>query len=139
MWQQLTRKWISYLSTVQDEQGKKVDTYSFKYILPEAVKKKDKGKEKEKESKKGKGEDAEAYKEAIRDAKISWLAKLPADSKEAQVDVIFFQHPRLQLTGFINILYTEYIPRTCTLSCARRWSRCPVSTRQDCRPLMLPR
>jgi hypothetical protein len=62
-----------------------VDTYSFKYILPEAAKKKDKGKE---SNKKNKGDDGEAFKEAIRDTKISWLAKLPADSKEAKVITI---------------------------------------------------
>ena len=72
---------------VQDELGKKVDTYSFKYILPETAKKKDKGKEKE--GKKSKGDDGEAYKEAIRDTKISWLAKLPAESKEAKVIASF--------------------------------------------------
>jgi hypothetical protein len=68
---------------MKDDMGKRVNAFSFKYILPEAAKKKDKGKEKE--SKKGKGEDGEAYREAIRDTRIAWLAKLPADSKEAKV------------------------------------------------------
>lgn len=56
----------------KDEAGKKVDVYPFKYILPDAGKKKDKG-GKDKDKKK---EDAEAYKEALRDCKITWLAKL---------------------------------------------------------------
>jgi len=64
----------------KDEAGKKADVYSFKYILPEGGKKKDKG-GKEKEKKK---EDAAAYEEAIRDCKISWLAKLGFQTKEAQ-------------------------------------------------------
>jgi hypothetical protein len=68
---------------MKDDVGKRVNAFSFKYILLEAAKKKDKGKEKE--SKKGKGEDGEAYREAIRDTRIAWLAKLPADSKEAKV------------------------------------------------------
>jgi len=56
----------------KDEAGKKVDVYPFKYILPDAGKKKDKsGKDKDK-----KKDDAEAYKEALRDCKITWLAKL---------------------------------------------------------------
>jgi len=64
----------------KDEAGKKADVYSFKYILPEGGKKKDKaGKDKEK-----KKEDAAAYEEAIRDCKISWLAKLGFQTKEAQ-------------------------------------------------------
>ena len=54
-----------------DEIGKKVDVYPFKYILPDAGKKKDKSKDKDK-----KKEDIEAYKEALRDCKISWLSKL---------------------------------------------------------------
>merc|ERR1712106_888794 len=64
----------------KDEAGKKADVYSFKYILPEGGKKKDKG-GKDKEKKK---EDAAAYEEAIRDCKISWLAKLGFQTKEAQ-------------------------------------------------------
>merc|ERR1712106_1179547 len=64
----------------KDEAGKKADVYSFKYILPEGGKKKDKG-GKEKEKKK---EDNAAYEEAIRDCKISWLAKLGFQTKEAQ-------------------------------------------------------
>ena len=55
----------------KDEVGKKVDVYPFKYILPDAGKKKDKSKDKDK-----KKDDAEAYKEALRDCKISWLSKL---------------------------------------------------------------
>ena len=55
----------------KDEVGKKVDVYPFKYILPDAGKKKDKSKDKDK-----KKEDAEAFKEALRDCKISWLSKL---------------------------------------------------------------
>jgi len=66
----------------KDELGKKADSYTLKYILPEVAKKKDKGKEKE--SKKAKGEDGEAFREALRETRISWLAKLPADSKEAK-------------------------------------------------------
>ena len=62
----------------KDEAGKRADVYQFKYILPEAVKKKDKaGKEKEK-----KKEDVAAYEEAIRDCKINWLSKLSYESKE---------------------------------------------------------
>jgi len=57
----------------KDEMGKKVDVYPFKYILPEGSKKKDKSKDKEG---KKKAEDAAAYEEALRDCKISWLAKL---------------------------------------------------------------
>ena len=65
---------------VKDEAGKKADVYQFKYILPEAVKKKDKsGKEKEK-----KKEDVNGYEEGLRDCKISWLAKLNYESKEGQ-------------------------------------------------------
>merc|ERR1712051_539963 len=48
------------------------DVYNFKYILPEGSKKK----EKEKDEGKKKAEDAAAYEEALRDCKISWLAKL---------------------------------------------------------------
>jgi len=66
----------------KDEHGKKSDVYVFKYMLPEIAKKKDKAKDKE--SKKGKTEDYDAYMEAVRDTKISWLAKLPADAKESQ-------------------------------------------------------
>ena len=61
-----------------------MDTYSFKYILPEAAKKKDKNKDKE--SKKAKSDDYEAFKEAVRDTKTTWLAKLPADAKETKVN-----------------------------------------------------
>merc|ERR1712241_179349 len=55
----------------KDEVGKKADVYTFKYILPDAGKKKDKSKDKEK-----KKEDSDAFKEALRDCKITWLAKL---------------------------------------------------------------
>jgi len=65
----------------KDEAGKKVDVYSFKYILPDASKKKDKAKDKEI---KKKAEDLAAFEEAIRDCKISWLAKLGYKSKEGQ-------------------------------------------------------
>jgi len=83
----------------KDENGKKADVYVFKYMLPEMAKKKDKSKEKEssvhqnakgaasssKEKIKGKTDDLEvAYKDAIRDTKLVWLAKLPADCKESQ-------------------------------------------------------
>ena len=57
--------------------------YSFKYILPEPVRKKDK---KDKDGKKGKTDDYEAYKEAVKDTKIAWLSKLPADSTETKVE-----------------------------------------------------
>jgi len=64
----------------KDEAGKKADVYTFKYILPEGGKKKDKsGKDKEK-----KKEDYAAYEEAIRDCKINWLSKLGYQSKEGQ-------------------------------------------------------
>merc|ERR1712212_1201310 len=56
----------------KEDVGKKVDVYNFKYILPEGSKKK----EKEKDKGKKKAEDAAAYEEALRDCKISWLAKL---------------------------------------------------------------
>ena len=65
----------------KDEAGKKVDVYPFKYILPEASKKKDKAKEKEA---KKKVEDEAAYSEALRECKISWLAKLGHRTKEGQ-------------------------------------------------------
>jgi len=64
----------------KDEAGKKADVYSFKYILPEGGKKKDKG-GKDKDKKK---EDGAAYEEAIRDCKIGWLAKLGYMTKEGQ-------------------------------------------------------
>ena len=64
----------------KDEAGKRADVYQFKYILPEAVKKKDKG-GKDKEKKK---EDVAGYEEALRDCKISWLSKLSYESKEAE-------------------------------------------------------
>jgi len=68
----------------KDEWGKKVDVYPFKYILPEAAKKKDKGKEKDGKGK-DKGEDNQtAFKEAVRDTKITWLAKLPAGAQETK-------------------------------------------------------
>ena len=56
----------------KDECGKKVDVYNFKYILPDAGKKKDKS-SKDKDKKK---EDEEAFKEALRECKITWLSKL---------------------------------------------------------------
>lgn len=55
--------------------------YDFKYILPEPVKKKDKGKD----AKKVKTDDADAFKEALKDTKIAWLAKLPADAAATKV------------------------------------------------------
>merc|ERR1711936_1020188 len=64
----------------KNEAGKKADVYTFKYIIPEGGKKKDKG-GKDKEKKK---EDAAAYEEAVRDCKISWLSKLGYQSKEGQ-------------------------------------------------------
>ena len=67
----------------QDESGKKSDSYVFKYVLPESAKKKDKGKEKD--GKKGKSDDFDAFSEAVKDTKILWLSKLPADAKETQV------------------------------------------------------
>jgi hypothetical protein len=96
---------------LQDELGKKVDTYSFKYILTEAAKKKDKGKE----SKKNKADDGEAYKEAIRDTKISWLAKLPADSKEAKVFHLRFTNIQFGVSyhvlGRVNFSIKTYLGR----------------------------
>lgn len=65
----------------KDEAGKKADTYTFKYILPEGSKKKDKTKDKDA---KKKPEDLAAYEEAIRDCKITWLTKLSYKSKEGQ-------------------------------------------------------
>merc|ERR1712212_1395134 len=56
----------------KEDAGKKVDVYNFKYILQEGSKKK----EKEKDKGKKKAEDAAVYEEALRDCKISWLAKL---------------------------------------------------------------
>ena len=65
----------------KDEAGKKADVYTFKYILPEGGKKKDKsGKEKEK-----KKEDANAFSEALKECKINWLSKLGYQTKEGQV------------------------------------------------------
>jgi len=66
----------------KDDGAKKVDVYPFKYILPELSKKKDKNKEKE--AKKTKTDDFEAYTEAVRDTKISWLSKLPANNQETK-------------------------------------------------------
>lgn len=66
----------------KDEQGKKTDIYQFKYILPEPVKKKDKGKEKD--GKKVKVDDYEGFKEAVKDTKIIWLSKLPADNSQTK-------------------------------------------------------
>jgi len=66
----------------KDEGSKKIDVYTIKYILPEISKKKDKNKEKD--SKKNKTDDFEAYCEAVKDTKISWLAKLPANDQETQ-------------------------------------------------------
>jgi len=64
----------------KDEAGKKADVYTFKYILPEGGKKKDKsGKEKEK-----KKEDVNAFSEALKECKINWLAKLGYQTKEGQ-------------------------------------------------------
>merc|ERR1719249_352402 len=60
----------------KDEAGKKADVYQFKYILPDASKKKDKTK--------NKVEDVAAYEEALRECKISWLAKLSYKSKEPE-------------------------------------------------------
>jgi len=66
----------------KDDLGKKVDVYDFKYILPESVKKKDKAKEKE--AKKEKAENFDSFKDALKDTKIAWLAKLPSDVKSTQ-------------------------------------------------------
>ena len=56
----------------KDETGKKVDSYSFKYIIPAP----DAGKKKDKKDKDKKKEDEEAFKEALRECKINWLSKL---------------------------------------------------------------
>merc|ERR1719397_801330 len=64
----------------RDEVGKKAAVYTFKYILPEGGKKKDKS-NKDKDKKK---EDLAAYEEAVRDCKISWLSKLSYQSPEAE-------------------------------------------------------
>jgi tripeptidyl-peptidase-2 len=66
----------------KDEGAKRVDVYTFKYILPELPKKKDKNKDKE--AKKTKTDDFEAYEESVRDTKISWLAKLPANQQQTK-------------------------------------------------------
>jgi len=66
----------------KDEMGKKADVYTFKYMLPEAPKKKDKSKERE--SKKSKTDELKAFNEAVRETKVTWLAKLPAQTKEAK-------------------------------------------------------
>ncbi|XP_023235229.1 tripeptidyl-peptidase 2-like [Centruroides sculpturatus] len=62
---------LGTVSFSKDELGKKADSYPFKYIIPEAPKKASKSTpEKEKSLE-------EEYKEAIRDLKVSWVAKLP--------------------------------------------------------------
>lgn len=61
---------LGTISFAKDELGKKADTYPFKYVIPEAPKKSSKTSEKEKSLE-------EEYKEAIRDLKVSWVAKLP--------------------------------------------------------------
>ncbi|XP_067127626.1 tripeptidyl-peptidase 2 [Centruroides vittatus] len=62
---------LGTVSFPKDELGKKADSYPFKYIIPEAPKKASKSTpEKEKSIE-------EEYKEAIRDLKVSWVAKLP--------------------------------------------------------------
>lgn len=53
----------------KDEYGKRVDTYPIKYVLNEATKKTSKCSDKDKSKQ-------EEYKEAVRDLKTSWLAKL---------------------------------------------------------------
>merc|ERR1719228_2472361 len=65
----------------KDEAGKKADVYQFKYILPDGSKKKDKSKDKDA---KKKPEDLAAYEEALREGKISWLAKFSYKSKESE-------------------------------------------------------
>ena len=72
------------LSYIQDEQGKKTDVYQIKYILPEPMKKKDKSKD----GKKAKTDDYESYKDSIKDSKIAWLSKLPADSIQTKVNFL---------------------------------------------------
>ena len=72
------------LSYIQDEQGKKTDVYQMKYILPEPMKKKDKSKD----GKKAKTDDYESYKDSIKDSKIAWLSKLPADNIQTKVNFL---------------------------------------------------
>ncbi|GLH08749.1 Tripeptidyl-peptidase 2 [Gryllus bimaculatus] len=62
------------ITYAKDEIGKKVDTYPFKYVIPEPPKRTNKSPEsKDKEKTKW-----DEYNEAVRDLKTSWLAKLEA-------------------------------------------------------------
>lgn len=63
------------ITFVKDEQGKKIDTYPFRYIVPEVSKKTAK-KEVEKEKTK-----YEEYVDALRDLRVNWLAKLEGSSE----------------------------------------------------------
>jgi tripeptidyl-peptidase-2 len=73
------------LTLAKDELGKKADTITFKYTLPESPKKtksngatKNKDKDKEKTDKEKTKEDE--YAEALRDLKITWIPKLDDSS-----------------------------------------------------------
>lgn len=56
------------MTYTKDELGKKVDSYHIKYVLHDSGKKQNKSVEKEKNK-------VEEYKEALRDLRISFLAK----------------------------------------------------------------